>query len=227
MRPTINLVIVTLNSHNLIMMFSLIMGAVLFIKLSKFRRVFSEKILFNVYSIAAIGFFIGAKSFYLISSAERLETASIYSSGFSFYGGALGAITSVLIICYSYKCKPYLKEVKLLLDVFSPVGALTYSIARVGCFMAGCCKGIYTDNEILGVRFPNEESLRLPTQLYSSFISFGIFIFLFWRIRRSPIIGTVFIEYVVLYSIYRLSIEKIRFGFSAIYLSTYLQSYYF
>ena len=83
----------------------------------------------------------------------------------------------------------YLKKINVpiipLFDLAAIYAPLCQSIARLGCLTAGCCYGIAT-NSIFAVVYTNPNTLAIynsaihPTQLYSSAILFGIFIFMYF-----------------------------------------------
>jgi phosphatidylglycerol:prolipoprotein diacylglycerol transferase len=113
----------------------------------------------------------------------------------------------------------YLKRSALpalrVLDVFSPSAALGVAVARIGCFMAGCCYGkpIQTPPKgiiSLGVD-PQSPLLRThPTQLYESaaaFLSLTVLIFLLQRTRAE---GLVFCWMLILLATARFIIEFFR-----------------
>ena len=85
-------------------------------------------------------------------------------AGLSLYGGFAGAV--VVLVLYAW-----IARVRLLpmLDAMTLPAGAAFCIARVGCFLNGCCGGIATSGP-LGVVFPNGDlAERLPGLL--SFIS--------------------------------------------------------
>ncbi|MBU1008004.1 prolipoprotein diacylglyceryl transferase [Candidatus Dependentiae bacterium] len=93
---------------------------------------------------------------------------------------------------------------------------LLQSVARVGCFLAGCCYGAPT-KQWWGVTFSSLHSLAPlhvplhPTQLYSSLASLSIFFILYFvskRIYRIP--GTLVLLYLILESCSRFTVDLWR-----------------
>jgi phosphatidylglycerol:prolipoprotein diacylglycerol transferase len=162
---------------------------------------------------------IGARLFYVIGEWEQYrdnlkEIIMVQNGGLVFLGGLILAVLTV--IWYArWKKQPLLK----LLDLSTPGVALGYAIGRLGCFFNGCCFGLPTKLP-WGVSFPSgslaysyfgDERLH-PTQLYSSLIMlvFALVLFLIFKKKRYP--GQVFYWGILLYAIYRFSVEFLRYS---------------
>ena len=103
-----------------------------------------------------------------------LQTGSnILVSPFSSLGAVFGEFISVVI--FSLLTKIELKKTIALSILPLP---LTYSISKIGCFMAGCCYGI-PYNGILSVYNNKEELLLFPVQLAET-ICFAIIFAIFF-----------------------------------------------
>jgi phosphatidylglycerol:prolipoprotein diacylglycerol transferase len=109
----------------------------------------------------------------------------------------------------------------------APSTALGYAIARVGCFLRGCCYGAPTSLP-WGHRFlldPSADPSHAapgvltapshPTQLYAAAASLIIFGLLLWLRGRLPARGQLFLAYLAMYSVARWAIEILRRGYSA------------
>lgn len=166
--------------------------------------------------IAAI---VGARLFYVIGQwdyfrSNLLEVFMVQNGGLVFLGGFFLALAVTLIYAVSKKI-PLLK----LFDALAPGVSLGYAIARIGCFLNGCCFGVPT-NSWLGVRFPPGSLAAsycpgeavYPTQLYSMTLMFLVFLFLAWLYPRKRFDGQLFFWWLVLYSVYRFLVELIRFS---------------
>ncbi len=115
-------------------------------------------------------------------------------------------------------------------DIAAPSLALGIGIARIGCFLNGCCFGLISEN--FGLKFPSLnmppvylQQLKdgliasgspftlpvIPTQLYSSLYGFLIFIILLGIKKYKKYDGYIFLVFLVLYSISRFIIEFFRF----------------
>lgn len=131
-----------------------------------------------------------------------------------FYGGFLVAVVASAI---------YFRLAHLpgwqVADCVAPGLALALGIARIGCFLAGCCWGRPTDS-LLGVTFTSAVAHRLtgvplnvsihPTQLYEAGLVFGVIPFLLWLRRRKTFQGQVILAYVMYYATIRFFVEFLR-----------------
>ncbi len=124
------------------------------------------------------------------------------SGGLTFYGAVVSSLVFDLL---------YLKYMRLpFWRVMDCVGfglPLGIAVARVGCFLNGCCHGLRCDWP-WGVVFPRVSDLPVhPTQLYESAAGLGIFALLqaFRRRRRNR--GEVFVACLGLYGGFRFFVE--------------------
>ncbi len=135
--------------------------------------------------------------------------------GLSFHGGFAGGMLAAWI----YARRRGLSFVNVI-DLFSPGLAVGYGVARIGCFLNGCCYGVPTSVP-WAVRFvmdPVSHQLTEPshpTQIYSMLASFAIFGILVLIERRRRFGGQVFFSYVGMYAVYRFLIEFLRKGVTA------------
>jgi len=136
----------------------------------------------------------------------------LWQPGLSWYGGLGGGVLAAWL--YSRRAGiPFLTVA----DTCAPGIALGYGIARIGCFLYGCCYGAPT-NLWWGVRFLGDGWHRQPshpTQLYSaagSWVIMGILLFLAPRLKRP---GQLFAAYLALYGLLRFLVEILRKGYTA------------
>jgi phosphatidylglycerol:prolipoprotein diacylglycerol transferase len=145
------------------------------------------------------------------------EWYKLWEGGLSFHGGLFGAVLAGVLFAWK-RGLPF----GLLTDVLTPSIPLGYAIARVGCFLNGCCHGVPTSLP-WGVRFLARPALlgreltppSHPTQLYASIASlivFGIILLLRDRVR---VPGQLFGTYLAIYGLQRFIIEFWRAGASA------------
>lgn len=106
--------------------------------------------------------------------------------GFNLLGAIIGVLGTLAV---------YLKRKKLpvlsffdLLAIYAP---LFQSIARIGCFLAGCCYGAPVSSSFFcAVKYTHPDSLAPlhvylhPTQFYSVFASFVIFLLMYFVVQR-------------------------------------------
>ena len=84
-----------------------------------------------------------------------------------------------------------------------------YSIGRIGCFLNGCCYGLPT-NLGMGVKFPSLALKRYPTQLFTSFGAFIIFLILLKVDSRKKFYGKTFCWTLILYGVLTFFVEFLR-----------------
>lgn len=148
-----------------------------------------------IYVFGALGVAVGAKALYLCTvlpelagelvwlwRAPRLFFAKYFSGGFVFYGGMLGGLAGA-----AWSARQYKVRLTDTLPVLVPALALAHSVARIGCFCAGCCYGV--PSQRFGIAFsasaaaPNGVPL-VPVQLYEAAAELLIFCFLLWFTAR-------------------------------------------
>lgn len=136
---------------------------------------------------------IGAKllNFILFPELRKQELFhAMMNSGFTYYGG----LASFLILSGAVFKFKYGERWIVVLNEIIPAIPLFHSIARIGCFLGGCCYGSKIKNT----------DILYPTQLVESVFLFGLFIFLS-KIKRNR-----FPLYLILYGIARFIIEFFR-----------------
>jgi len=103
------------------------------------------------------------------------EVMNLLKGGLSSTTAFLGA--GIVGIAYCYRRKVQIWRVA---DAASLPAALTVAVGRIGCFLNGCCYGVVSDSPF-AVHFPFDKIgiARHPTQLYYSFGSVCILLFLY------------------------------------------------
>lgn len=167
-----------------------------------------------------VGGLVGSKLLMiLLEPGVDIFTLDFLRSGGVYYGGLIGGFLAVVILVRFYKL-PFWKVA----DAFAPGVALGQAFGRQGCFSAGCCWGKPTDlpwgvhftelgHEYTGVPIYTADGGPLhlhPTQLYESFIMFGVFALLYYLHRHKRFDGQILIAYGIIYSIVRFLVEFIR-----------------
>ncbi len=166
-----------------------------------------------------VGGIIGARAWFVWQRWPEYQdnvwqAFNLRGGGLVWDGGFLAAVTLGLVYAYARKW-PALK----FCDFFSPIAALAHGLGRLGCFMNGCCYG-KTSESFLAVRFPGEETARLPTQLFEALFLFVFSGFLFWLWSKGLRQGRVFAAYLFLYGAGRFALEFLRGDQSAFYFLT-------
>lgn len=145
-----------------------------------------------------------------IGMGKMITISNITKSGIVFYGGLFGLL-------YSYKyCLKKLNQDKQILDILVVTIPLFHSIARIGCFLAGCCFGkenqscfsIEYTTSILGVE---NTAQRIPVQLYEALFNFLLFLYLLYLIKLEDWKQKNIVEvYLLIYSVGRFVLEFFR-----------------
>jgi len=201
---------VTIYSFGFMLSLAFLSGLFVIVRLGKSEGIEPEKIL-DIAVWVILGAIIGARVLYVILffgefRGNLFEIFMIQHGGLVFYGGFFGALLAIL-----WRTKRFGLPLWKAFDLATPGTALGYSIARIGCFLNGCCYGIET-SIFCAVKFPHLQGMRHPTQLYASATVFLVFLALLWLWKRRRFDGQIFLQGVVLYSVYRFLIEFIRVG---------------
>ena len=134
-----------------------------------------------LYLISIIGFIFGAKLLYCILN----KSESFLTSGYAYTGGIIGSI--LVLVIYSKITKT---NFEMKLDYYSTVYPLIYSIAKIGCYFAGCCGGLSIYNII-------------PLQLFESTMMLILFLILL-RVKEKAS------YFFILYGILRFMTDYVR-----------------
>jgi len=190
-----------------------------------------------VFYFILVGGTVGARIFYVMLNWEYFEDRPWYEmlalnhGGLVFYGGFFLAAALIGLYCRRRKL-----SLVAVLDVLAPALALGHAVARIGCFLQGCCHGAATDS-FLGVRYPMFQkvlaisfhpfSIRwreyvpqlsdllaggakvYPVQLFESAGNLVLGLTLFYLVRKGRR-GMAFSGYILGYGILRFCLEFIR-----------------
>lgn len=151
---------------------------------------------------------VGSKLLYFITDPPSMpqswsELWELLSAGLVFYGGLMGGLLGVLLVCWRKK-----KNFFTFTDLILPCFCFAHAAGRIGCLMAGCCFGIEAEGFLC---FTLNGVSRLGTQVMEAmFLTvLGVFLVLLYngrKLRR----GTVSGLYMVLYALWRFIIEFYR-----------------
>lgn len=156
--------------------------------------------------ITLLGAIVGAKLAFLAGDlgwpSAHVGWEQVVFSGRSITGGLLGGFLSAEL------AKPALRYAELPNDWFATKLPLSIAVGRVGCVLAGCCRGVegryavsmvYSDG---APRFPAQLA-ELAFQIVAFFTAWALF-------RRGALRGRVFAAYMIAYGLFRLGIEALR-----------------
>jgi len=173
---------------------------------------------------ALIGGIVGARLFYCIQFPRQFNSLwdyfAIWRGGLVFYGGLFGAMLALAALIR-------IKKERLLnvLDLIALSLCLGLGIARIGCFLHGCCYGIPVDaNAWYGVVFPDNAppysgggvrpipagTPLFPSQLLSALNLLLIFIILSLYFKHRRRAGEITGLTLILYSVHRFGVEFLR-----------------
>jgi phosphatidylglycerol:prolipoprotein diacylglycerol transferase len=143
------------------------------------------------------------------------------NSGFVFFGGFFAALAALTIYA---RHKSY--DLWSLFDLLAPGAALAHGFGRIGCFFFGCCYGMHAEGPLCFLFPPDSPAGMegvpvLATQLISAAFLFMLSAGLLTLRRLSLPAGTVASLYLIVYGLFRFTIEFFRidprgfwFGFS-------------
>jgi phosphatidylglycerol:prolipoprotein diacylglycerol transferase len=175
--------------------------------------------------IILISAIVGSRFFYVIYHLEEFKghildminpiqsTGEIGIGGLSMFGGLVMAIALGLL---------YIRLKKLnvwkIADILAPSVMLGLGIARLGCFLNGCCFGspsesclavVFPYNSAAGYNYP--DTPLFPIQLASSLLGFGILGLLLFLERYKRFDGFTFWLMMIFYSLARFTIDFFRY----------------
>ncbi len=170
---------------------------------------FSRNDIFDAVIVVLISGLIGARLLFVMINWEYYSqnlsrVLMFYEGGLAFQGGAFFAILAGIVFAWKKKLS-FFKGA----DLIAPYILLGHAVGRIGCFFNGCCYGRPICNG-LGVTYPGEAVMRIPVQLYSSFIMLLMFLLLVQIKEKKPFDGFTFAMYLVLYSYHRFFMDFFR-----------------
>lgn len=177
----------------------------------------APKRIYDLFFYVLIAGLMGGRLGYVIINAKEfdrfLDIFKVWEGGLVFYGSLISGSAVFLLLVKLWKLNFF-----ALADIVAPAIVLAHGIGRVGCFFAGCCYGAQTSLP-WGVIFTNADSLAPlssalhPTQLYSAIGNIAIFVWLHLRLWKKKYDGEIILWYLVLYGIFRFSVEFFRADF--------------
>lgn len=178
----------SINSFGLVAALGLLIFYWLIQKHPQFKALHLEKTFTSILLLGATVAIVGGKLAYLL--AEKDTFSSIWDI-FAFWQGGISVLGATIALVLVLPAYLHYKKIPILAfaDLISIYIPLFQSIARIGCYWAGCCFGattnlpwaiIYTDASCLA---PLYQRIH-PTQLYSSLILFGIFLLMYFVLQH-------------------------------------------
>ncbi len=157
-------------------------------------------------ALTLTGAAVGAKLAFLAGDLSwpfaPVSWEQVIFSGRSITGGLLGGLVTAELakIPLGYRELPN--------DWFATKLPLSVGVGRVGCLLAGCCRGVETRSQWSLVY--SDGIARFPAQAWElgfQLVAFGVCFVLY---RRRLLRGRVFASYLVAYGLFRVVIEVLR-----------------
>ncbi|MDD5382391.1 MAG: prolipoprotein diacylglyceryl transferase [Candidatus Margulisbacteria bacterium] len=205
------------HAYGFMVAIAFIVGIMIALYLARREGIASEAILdMAIYVIIAA--IVGARLMYVIGEWQSyrdnlIEIFMVQKGGLAFLGGL---ILAIIVVIWQAKMKkiPLLK----LLDIGTPVTALGYAIARIGCFLNGCCFGhptklpwgvVFPPGSLAYFQYP--DTPIHPTQLYALCSMLIVFVLTLNLWKHKKYDGQVFFWGLILYATYRFIVEFFRY----------------
>jgi prolipoprotein diacylglyceryltransferase len=156
--------------------------------------------------ITLVGAIVGAKLAFLAGDLgwpmAHVGWGEVVLSGRSITGGLLGGFLFAEI------AKVPLRYGELPNDWFATKLPLSVAVGRVGCVLAGCCRGVEGRYPISMVY--SDGAQRFPAQLCELGFQLVAFAAAWALFRKGALRGRVFAAYMIAYGLFRLWIEAMR-----------------
>lgn len=162
----------------------LFMMLFLYFRMQRADMAYTRYLLLIGYMVVGVG--IGSKALFVVTQIPVwLENPTlqnlghvIWTSGFVFYGGLLGAIIGVAVFA-----KQFQLSFGNLSNLVAPGFPLFHFWGRIGCFFAGCC---YGKGASWGVAMADTPTIsRIPIQLFEAVCILFIFAMLLYAEHKS------------------------------------------
>jgi phosphatidylglycerol---prolipoprotein diacylglyceryl transferase len=214
-------------SYSLFALLGAIVGIIVALPLLK-REGGSYRKSIILLGLMAVSFLIGARLLNFFVNPKGygvyLHLYSLRLAGLSVYGGIIGAFCNLVLWCKFVKI-----PIAPMLDALVIPSGPAFVLARIGCFLNGCCGGKVTSS-CLGVVFPTKASANqvisklvpflgkmevavFPTQLFEASLALlGLLpvIWLYLLKKNKKVNGAYFLFYAIWFSGMRLVILPFR-----------------
>lgn len=169
--------------------------------------------------ISFIGMILGAKLFGYFTGIYRslglgktITIDSLLDTGIVYYGGLLGVIGT-----YTFCLKRANSNLDAhTINVLSVCIPLFHAIARIGCFLSGCCygkkiQGVLAVNYTVIIEGSVDVNSRFPVQIAEAIFELLIFFYLLMQLKKSDWKDqNLLARYLTIYSIGRFFLEFLR-----------------
>jgi phosphatidylglycerol:prolipoprotein diacylglycerol transferase len=219
MRPVLfHLGPLTVHSYGFFLALAFLVGMGISFRYLRSRFV-DAYIVFELVLAAAVGGIVGARAFYVLGHLGEFrgrwgDAFKFWNvQGLVFYGGLLlGFAAGVAVI--KWRKAPF----GVIADSAGLALPLSLAVARIGCFLNGCCFG-KPSGLPWAVTFPVSTQVEMgmpknplhPTQVYELLMALGIFVVLSSLLGRFRRRGEVMLGFLLLYGAARFVNEFFRY----------------
>lgn len=126
---------------------------------------------------------------------------NLVNTGANYYGLMFIGSWLMVALCLLVKV-----DLLAQMDLITPAYPLALIFTKIGCFFAGCCRGV---RWIYGVYNPTSRRIEFPAQLLEAFVALLLFVF-FISFKSKFKKGTLFPVYLMIYSAIRFFTEFTR-----------------
>lgn len=213
---------ITIYSYGLALFIAVLVSLNLAAKESQ-RQGLNKDVIFDLGIVILFSGIIGARILYILLNFDFYrdnpkEIFMLHHGGLAILGGIVLAVISGVIFSKIKKISFF-----RIADLIIPFVALGESIGRIGCFLNGCCYGVPSK---FGIYFPMHNTALVPSQLISSFSMLLLYIILRVKQDKPHSKGSIFISYILYYSITRFFIEFIRGDSEKLFLGLTIFQYF-
>ena len=192
-----------------VMLFVAFLAGILVARRELERRGLDGSSIYLIAAVAAVSGVAGARIFYVLGNLEAFSGGwtQVFDPdirGLVFYGGlALGVPSCVLTM------RRLGMPAGAGADAVGLAMPLCLAIARVGCFLNGCCGG-KPSGLPWAVTFPGSVTPVHPVQLYELVLDLAAFALLLWARKRLARDWDLFLASLAAYALIRFSMEFLR-----------------
>jgi phosphatidylglycerol:prolipoprotein diacylglycerol transferase len=198
-----------IHSFGLFIVGGIILFSWFFLRHSSRKKIVTVDDFFTILTVSIIIAILGARLLYVMTDWNNIENVwevfAFWDGGFSL----LGAVISIILIVPFFLAKNHISILPFF-DLVALHAALLQSIARIGCFFAGCCYGAITS--VPWAIYSADTCILLhPAQLYSAGLLFVIFLCMYFIIQPlCKIPGQMLCIYLILIGTERYIIDFFR-----------------
>jgi phosphatidylglycerol:prolipoprotein diacylglycerol transferase len=186
------------------------LNAFLFLRRRRESLGLSERSLYSLVLLLAVGVLVGGRSLVVFSNEwsfyrdHRSLIPAIWIGGLATHGLIVGGAAGVLAFCVLWK-RPF----RPIFDVLAVAAAVILGFGRIGNFIDGQIVGSLTSVP-WAVRFPEADGFRHPVVLYDGLKNFLLVPVLLQVERRGAPPGRLAALFVFLYAALRIPIDLLR-----------------